>query len=126
MKFIDANYILRYLLQDNQKQFQIAKDIIENHEVIFADFILAEVVYVLEKVYTVPRVDIKNALQSLIQYPNISLSDKDACIKSLLIYSKYKIDYADAFLVSLVNLNTGSNLFTFDKKLLKILSEITP
>ncbi len=65
MKFIDANYILRYLLQDNQKQFQIAKDIIENHEVIFTDFILAEVIYVLEKVYTVPRVDIKNALQSL-------------------------------------------------------------
>ncbi len=71
-------------------------------------------------------VDFLMHISGLIQYPNIFLSDKDACIKSLLIYSKYKIDYADAFLVSLVNLNTGSNLFTFDKKLLKILSEITP
>lgn len=68
MEFIDANFILRYLLKDNQKQFQEAKDIIDNHDVFIPDFILAEVVYVLEKVYSVPRAAIKSTLESLIQY----------------------------------------------------------
>jgi predicted nucleic-acid-binding protein len=73
MEFIDANYILIYLLKDNQKQFQLAKDIIENHKVSIPEFILAEVVYVLEKVYAVPRIEIRSTLETLIQYPNITL-----------------------------------------------------
>ena len=38
MEFIDANYILRYLLRDNQKQFLLAKDTIENHDISLLDF----------------------------------------------------------------------------------------
>lgn len=124
MEFIDANFILRYLLKDNQKQFQEAKDIIDNHDVFIPDFILAEVVYVLEKVYSVPRAAIKSTLESLIQYSNISLSDKDICLKSLKINAQYQIDFADAMLVALVKSKKASKLFTFDKKLLKVNSEI--
>jgi predicted nucleic-acid-binding protein len=126
MEFIDANYILRYLLKDNQKQFQLAKDIIENQHVSIPDFILAEVVYVLEKVYAVPKIEIRNTLETLIQYPNITLTDKDICIISLRVYAKHTIDFADALLFALLKSNTGSKLFTFDKKLVKIISKNTP
>ena len=66
MAFIDANYILRYLLQDNEKQFSDAKEVIEKEEIFLTDFLFAEVVYVLEKVYLVPRKDINLALVGLI------------------------------------------------------------
>ena len=53
MALIDANYILRYLLRDNEEQFLIVKEVIENDDISLPDFILAEIVYVLEKVYNV-------------------------------------------------------------------------
>ena len=122
MDFIDANYILRYLLRDNPKQFFIAKEIIENREVIIQDFILAEVVYVLEKVYVVPRKEIKLALEQFLAYPNIGLSNKNACLASMETYVENKIDFADALLIAYHKTNAFSKLHTFDKKILKLIS----
>jgi predicted nucleic acid-binding protein len=47
-------------------------------------------------------------------------------IYRLKIYAKHTIDFADALLVALLMSNTASKLFTFDKKLAKIISENTP
>ena len=80
MAFIDANYILRYLLEDHPKQFLIVKEVIENNEISLSDFILAEVVYVLEKVYSVPRKDIRFALESLLEYKNLILENKNVTL----------------------------------------------
>lgn len=122
MALIDANYILRYLLQDNPKQFLIVKEVIENQEISLTDFIFAEVVYVLEKVYLVPRKDIKNVLGSLVAYKNLFLDNKKGILKSLEIYSESKIDFADALLIAYHQDSTNSILYTFDKKILKIIS----
>jgi predicted nucleic-acid-binding protein len=50
MKIVDANFVLRYLLQDNEKLSNKAKDIIENNEIFIPTEVVAEIVYVLEKV----------------------------------------------------------------------------
>lgn len=60
MAFIDANYILRYLLRDNERQFLLSKEVIENQETVLTDFIFAEVINVLEKVYLISRDVIKS------------------------------------------------------------------
>lgn len=51
MKIIDANIILRYLLKDNLELHQKSIDIIENQQLFLPNEIIAEIVYVLEKVY---------------------------------------------------------------------------
>lgn len=122
MAFIDANYILRYLLKDNPKQFLIVKEVIENQDIALTDFIFAEVVYVLEKVYSVPRKDIKGALEGLVEYKNLFMENKSVILRSLQIYSESKIDLADALLIAYHQDSSNTVLHTFDKRILKIIS----
>lgn len=122
MAFIDANYILRYLLEDHPKQFLIVKEVIENNEISLSDFILAEVVYVLEKVYSVPRKDIRIALESLLDYRNLILENKNVVLRSFQIYSENKIDFADSLLIAYHQDSSNTILHTFDKKIIKIIS----
>jgi len=77
MEIIDANYILRYLLKDIEDQYLRANSIIENHNVFIPGEIVAEVVYVLQKVYTVPDETIKNTLLNLFEYPTITINEPD-------------------------------------------------
>ncbi|EKB48629.1 PIN domain-containing protein [Cecembia lonarensis] len=64
MELLDANFILRYLLRDNEEHFLVVRDIIEKNHLTIPDFIFAETVYVLEKVYKVPRIEIKMCCQT--------------------------------------------------------------
>ena len=123
MALIDANYILRYLLKDNPKQFLIVKEVIENQDISLTDFIFAEVVYVLEKVYSVPKKDIKMVLGGLIEYKNLFMENKNVILRSLQIYSERKIDLADALLIAYHQESSNTVLHTFDKKILKIISQ---
>ncbi len=51
MKVVDANIILRYLLEDHPEMSIQAADILEKEEIFVPTEVIAEVVYVLEKVY---------------------------------------------------------------------------
>ncbi len=124
MTLIDANYILRYLLQDVEEKFLMAKAVIEKEEITIPDFILAEVVYVLEKVYDIRRKEIKGVIEGLLNYENILVRRKDAVINSLEVYVNHKIDYADALLIAYYQSGKINKLHTFDKKILRIISSI--
>ena len=123
MAFIDANYILRYLLQDNEKQFSDAKEVIEKEEIFLTDFLFAEVVYVLEKVYLVPRKDINLALVGLIAYKNLSMENKDVILNSLRYYIEDKLDFADALLIAYHKASLNPRIYTFNKKILRIIAK---
>ena len=56
MKIVDANIILRYLLNDTEDLSAKAADLLENNEVMVPNEVIAEIVYVLEKVYKIKSV----------------------------------------------------------------------
>lgn len=80
-KLIDANVLLRHLLRDNEEQSEQARIIIAGGAYTTVE-VLAEVVYVLEKVYHVPREKIGTALSTLLG--EVSTDHVDAIIKALL------------------------------------------
>lgn len=67
MNIVDANIILRYLLQDVQHFLEQAREKIEDQFIFIPNEVLAEVVYVLEKVYKVDRIHIFESLQNLLE-----------------------------------------------------------
>ncbi len=76
MKIVDANVILRYFLQDHVEMYTKAKNILENEFIQIPNEVIAEVVYVLEKVYKIERKTIKETLIGFLKYSNISVPDK--------------------------------------------------
>jgi predicted nucleic-acid-binding protein len=123
MNIVDANLILRYLLQDAVQFIDQARDKIENHHIFIPNEVIAEVVYVLEKVYKVERVHILDTLQNLLSYNNITTHDRSILIEALKVYSEIKIDFVDSLLFAYSKIG-GHSVFTFDKKLNQMLDEL--
>ncbi|MCU0849215.1 MAG: PIN domain-containing protein [Spirochaetes bacterium] len=121
MKNVDANVILRYLLGDLPDQAAIARDIISNNEIFLAGEVLAEVVYVLEKVYRVTRKEISHVLVLFIRSDTVIMNNKPVMEAALDVYSRETIDYVDALLCG-YSLVQKSEIITFDKKLKSLTS----
>lgn len=117
MILLDANYILRYLIRDNEEMYKISEETILTNACMVLNEVVAEVVYVLEKVYRVPRGELVDALSSFLSLANISMiAKKSDVLKALNFYEEKKIDFVDGYLCALKD---EYEVKTFDKKLLK-------
>ncbi|MCZ7604179.1 MAG: PIN domain-containing protein [Melioribacteraceae bacterium] len=123
MRIIDANIILRYLLKDNLSLHKKAVEIIKGYDLFLPNEIVAEIVYVLEKVYHIPKSEICNVLSLLFERNNFSFVDKDIILISLQYYLEFNLDFADALLISYSKVKKA-DVLTFDKKLNKIIEKI--
>lgn len=124
MKIIDANIILRYLLKDNLELHQKSIDIIENQQLFLPNEIIAEIVYVLEKVYNISKREIRDVLTQLFEKSNFEFIDKNVIISSLKYYAKFNLDFADSLLLAYSTVQNTS-ILTFDKRLNKIINRLT-
>ncbi|ADU93532.1 PilT protein domain protein [Geobacillus sp. Y412MC52] len=122
MKIIDANIILRYLLNDHDELSGKAATIIEDNKVLLLREVIAEVVYVLEKVYKVKNDEISDILLELLKYDNIEVDDIEVVEEALALFGKRRLDFVDTPLYA-YNKVKGYQVYTFDKKLDKMLEE---
>lgn len=119
-KLIDANVILRYLLQYPEDMAEKAKEVIMGGAFTTVE-VVAEVVYVLSKVYAVGRNEIKDSLVAFMDV--ISLDNKEVVVEALEMYVTLNLDFVDCILASRAKL-LGDIVFTFDKKLAKAINAI--
>jgi predicted nucleic-acid-binding protein len=118
---IDANVVLRFFIKDILDQAFQAKNILENENVLITNEVIAEIIYVLEKVYKKERDYIYYALYKLIIQRNILNFDKRFVLKALEIYKDTKLDFVDCLLCAYGEVD---EIVTFDKKLIKCVDKI--
>ena len=116
-KHLDANAFLRYLLNDIEAQAEAARAVIDSGAAILTNEVLAEIVYVLEKVYGLPRQKIADALVGVVD--NAQCEDCELILGALSVYrGNRKLDIVDAILVARHRLRR-IDVLSFDKELLK-------
>ncbi|MBN2783089.1 MAG: PIN domain-containing protein [Campylobacterales bacterium] len=98
MILVDANYILRFLLKDNREMYELSRDIICKNDCIILNEVLAEVVYVLLKVYSVEKNVIKSTLIEFLQHKNIIIDDKNSIIEAIEMFEYKNLDFVDCIL----------------------------
>jgi predicted nucleic-acid-binding protein len=103
-------------MNDNIEMADIAEKTLMNELVFISHEVLAEVVYVLIGVYSVPKVEVSDMLIQLISFENIKTLDGFITLKSLEIFKENKLDFVDCLLCAYAENDT---IKTFDKKLLK-------
>jgi predicted nucleic-acid-binding protein len=116
MILIDANIVLRYLLDDHETLSAQATAIIEQHEVILMMEVACEVVYVLQKVYKVERAMIEQYLKLLLKDYLVNMHEPEVFSQALSIYAKTRLDFVDALLCAYHDIKQ-CKVYTFDKKL---------
>lgn len=119
---MDANAVLRFLLQDIEEQFQYISTIVRRKKCYVTLEVLAEVCYVLEGLYQVSRDDIVNIFRKLNN--DVVILNADVLFRSLEIFNEApKLDFVDCLLYGYKK-EKGLDIITLDRKLLKRLDEI--
>ena len=119
---LDANAVLRFVLQDNEEQYQQVKDVIRTEKCYVTLEVMAEVCYVLEGLYQVTREDIIENFRKL--NFDVVILDADVFLRALEIFGGMpKLDFVDCLLYGYKK-ERGIDIFTFDKKLKKRLKEV--
>lgn len=119
--WIDANVILRFLLQDHQEFFQKAQKITLEAEqgklkLLVAPITIAEVVWTLESFYKIPRKEIADILSAFICSDGIEAEEGDVVLFALKSYKESNVDFIDAYLSHHITKSGNNKIFTFDKK----------
>ena len=123
MQKIDANVCLRYLLDDHAELSPKAKEIIEQNTVEVPIEILCEVVYVLTEHYQIERQNTAVTLKGFFEKTRCILQHKEAVFKALDYFGNNNLDFADCLLAGYSEIE-NDEIFTFDKKLQKLLDKI--
>jgi len=118
VKIVDANVILRYLLANVPTLFTRSEQILENEAVYLPFEVLAEVVYVLDKVYAVSRGEISASLAELLKYPTVSTYNAEVAFRGLETYSDSSFDIVDSLICGYSSVQ-GAEVVSFDKQLNK-------
>ena len=117
---LDANAVLRYLLEDNQEQAEAAAKAIAGGAEVTVE-VLAECVYVLAGVYHVPRSRIAESLGLLLD--EVTCRRKNVAAAALGLYSGSSFDFVDCVLAA-ERQELGRDVVTFDQKLIGLLGRV--
>ena len=120
---LDANILIRFLVRDDeilyQKSLEIIKEIEQGEkEALLMDFILAEIIYVLKRIYKIDKIQISNVLKKILLNDYFYTDNKLVTFEALDIYANKNIDFADAMLCAKKNLE-GFEIVSFDKDMQK-------
>lgn len=120
---VDANAILRLLLQDEPAHFAQARAFFDRVRAGEASAyvpaaVLAECIYVLTKVYAVGRTETADHLLGLLDYRGLT-TDSAAVRVALGLYRDRNVDFIDALVVATAREN-GWQVFSFDRDLARL------
>ena len=115
MILLDANYILRYILNDHPQMHADAKAVIEHEPCLVLGEVVAEVVYVLNGYYDIPRQEIAKTLEVFFRQESLQMHEPlSVVLHALTLFADTSLDYVDCYLCAL---KERYRVATFDKKL---------
>jgi predicted nucleic acid-binding protein len=120
----DTNTIVRYLVSDDPALYTKAKEFFDKVKnggarAVILESIIAECVYVLTKLYQVPRDRAAGSLIDILRYQGIANDDRQELIRALSLFSEQGLDIVDCILCAKA-VAGGDHLFTFDSDLNKM------
>ena len=119
--FVDTNILVRHLTGDPPAQARRATRHLEAaDELLLADLIAAEVVYVLESFYEVPRAQVAEALRAILAFPSMRMVDADLLRRAVEVYEVHRLDFADAYLVASAERTGVGVIASFDRSIDKV------
>jgi predicted nucleic-acid-binding protein len=123
MQKIDANIVLRYVLEDHTTLSPKAKNIIDNNETEVPVEVLCEVVFVLSGLYNIARPVIQKEISDFFVNTKCQIAHDSAVMKGLEYFGKTSLDFVDCLLAGYFEME-GDEIQTFDGDLRKLIEKI--
>lgn len=118
---IDTNVLIRFLVKDELKEFQLVDQLFikarsSRQTLHISVVVLCEVVWVLESCYNVSKNRILEVMQFLLQVDLMEIDCREQVMNTMELYREYSADFADCLLGELHRSNGCDHTVTFDKK----------
>ena len=120
MKAIDTNVLVRYIMQDDEKQAALATQLIESCDekqpAMINHLVLCETLWVLTYTYKYNRKELAPLLKQILSTENFEIPQSSLIWKAIYDYENGNADFSD-YLIGQTNLKLGAEgTWTFDKK----------
>ncbi len=121
--FVDTNVLVRHLIGDPPKMAARATAYLQREsELLVADLIIAETIYVLESFYEVARPEICEAMRALIVMKSVSVVDAPLLLRAVEIYEFDRLDFAEAYLIASAESTGVMKVASFDRSIDRVKS----
>ncbi len=119
---VDANVFLSTLVHRNDRQRDAAKALLLKAEdgeleVVLPQFVVFEIVYVLQSTYRIPATELAPMLRDLIALPGVLVIDECPWKRVLQYWPAPLPSLADAAIVAVAESKRYDAIATFDRKL---------
>lgn len=126
---VDANVFISFFVQRNEKQRGAAKALLLSAEdgdpvVILPQFVVFEIIYVLQSSYDVSREEVATLIRDTIAFPGVVVID-DCPWKNVLEHWPDPLpSIGDAAIIAVAATNRYDSVATFDQKLIKRMKDL--
>jgi len=122
---IDTNVLIRFLVRDDELQFEkarklIKREVISGRSVLISQLVLLETEWVLRSRYNLPKNLIIDTISGLLDATDVQLEDESAIEEALFNWRDANADFADC-MIGAKNRRLGCRATaTFDAKATKL------
>lgn len=121
MVMADANTMIRCIVGDDEQKIMDFQKVRSAQKVIYTLEVIAEVVYVLTKVYKVPRKEVSIVVQQFLRARNIVCVNAQIAIRSLQLFAENRLDFVDNILLAYHQIQ-GIKIYSYDHKLMNAIN----
>ncbi|MEA3385356.1 MAG: PIN domain-containing protein [Thermodesulfobacteriota bacterium] len=120
MRFLDTNIFIRFLTDDDPEKADACektfKKAVKKEETLFTtDMVIAEIVWVLESFYKLPKNEVRDKIEKILNTTNLICPHKNMILSALILYSEKNIDYIDAYNALIMKEKGIKELYSYDK-----------
>ena len=122
---IDTNVLVRFLVRDDETQFEKARKLIKREvaagrRVLVNQLVLMETEWVLRSRYSIPKNQIIEAISGLLDATEVNFEDEPSIEEALFMWKETTVDFADC-LIGAKNRRMGCrSTVSFDVKASKL------
>ena len=114
--FVDTSVLVRHLTGDPPAMAEAATEYLRTEtELLLADLVAAETVYVLESFYEAPRARVARALRSLVAFDSVVCVDPALLLRAVEVYETDRVDFAEAYLAACAESTGVRRVASFDR-----------
>ena len=125
MASLDTNVLVRYLVQDDERQFGLAKKLVQAAlragETLYVPItVMLELEWVLRSNFGFDKDQICTTISCLLASVELTFESEAAAEVALALYQRNKADFADCIHIALSHAAGESPLWTFDRAASKL------
>lgn len=116
--FVDTNVLVRHLTGEPPEiASRATAALASGRDLLLADLIVAECVYVLESFYEVERGVVASCMRAAISMASMKTIAAPVLLRALEVYEEDRVDFAEAYLVAQAETTGVGRILSFDRSL---------